>query len=317
MRSPWDLAAVARLARLIRGERRERRAHAQLGRRLARRARGARGARARGADPPRLDPRSARLQSRSTRGWRTASSRAERRSGASSWPRACRAGRVVAIPAGVDLDDLPVPDGGAFRTGAPAAFGRAPSSPVIGSRRDVPRLEGARASARGLRRGARRASDGHAAARRRRHPPRVGGGARARARVSRTRWSSPASAPTCRRCSPRWTASCWRRRARRACPSRCCRPSPPACRWSRATSAACPRWWPTGSRASSPRAGPPPRSPRASRECCPTRRRPSAARPAARALVEERFSHAASISRLLQLYDELLGARPPTLRPAA
>ena len=38
---------------------------------------------------------------------------------------------------------------------------------------------------------------------------------------------------------------------------------------------------------------------------------------AARALVEERFSHAASISRLLQLYGELLGAAAPTLRPAA
>jgi glycosyltransferase involved in cell wall biosynthesis len=37
---------------------------------------------------------------------------------------------------------------------------------------------------------------------------------------------------------------------------------------------------------------------------------------AARALVEERFSHAASISRLLQLYGELLAAAP-TLRPAA
>jgi glycosyltransferase involved in cell wall biosynthesis len=38
---------------------------------------------------------------------------------------------------------------------------------------------------------------------------------------------------------------------------------------------------------------------------------------AARALVEKRFSHAASISRLLQLYGELLGAAAPTLRPAA
>ena len=38
---------------------------------------------------------------------------------------------------------------------------------------------------------------------------------------------------------------------------------------------------------------------------------------AARALVEERFSHAASISRLLQLYGELLGTAVPTLRPAA
>lgn len=46
---------------------------------------------------------------------------------------------------------------------------------------------------------------------------------------------------------------------------------------------------------------------------------PAAARraEAARALVEERFSHAASISRLLQLYGELLGAAAPTLRPAA
>ena len=38
---------------------------------------------------------------------------------------------------------------------------------------------------------------------------------------------------------------------------------------------------------------------------------------AARALVEKRFSHAASISRLLDLYGELLGAAAPTLRPAA
>ena len=38
---------------------------------------------------------------------------------------------------------------------------------------------------------------------------------------------------------------------------------------------------------------------------------------AARALVEKHFSHAASISRLLQLYGELLGAAAPTLRPAA
>lgn len=38
---------------------------------------------------------------------------------------------------------------------------------------------------------------------------------------------------------------------------------------------------------------------------------------AARALVEERFSHAASISRLLQLYGELLAPAAPTLRSAA
>jgi glycosyltransferase involved in cell wall biosynthesis len=46
---------------------------------------------------------------------------------------------------------------------------------------------------------------------------------------------------------------------------------------------------------------------------------PAAARraEAARALVEERFSHATSIGRLLQLYGELLGAPGPTLRPAA
>jgi glycosyltransferase involved in cell wall biosynthesis len=38
---------------------------------------------------------------------------------------------------------------------------------------------------------------------------------------------------------------------------------------------------------------------------------------AGRALVERRFSHAASIARLLDLYDELLGATAPTMRPAA
>ena len=38
---------------------------------------------------------------------------------------------------------------------------------------------------------------------------------------------------------------------------------------------------------------------------------------AARALVEERFSHAASISRLLQLYGELVSTAAPTLRSAA
>jgi glycosyltransferase involved in cell wall biosynthesis len=38
---------------------------------------------------------------------------------------------------------------------------------------------------------------------------------------------------------------------------------------------------------------------------------------AGRALVERRFSHAASIARLLELYDELLGAPAPTMRPAA
>jgi len=38
---------------------------------------------------------------------------------------------------------------------------------------------------------------------------------------------------------------------------------------------------------------------------------------AARALVEERFSHAASITRLLQLYGELLATAAPTVRSAA
>ena len=38
---------------------------------------------------------------------------------------------------------------------------------------------------------------------------------------------------------------------------------------------------------------------------------------AARALVEARFSHAASVGRLLDLYGELLDAAAPTLRPAA
>ena len=38
---------------------------------------------------------------------------------------------------------------------------------------------------------------------------------------------------------------------------------------------------------------------------------------AGRALVEARFSHAASITRLLDLYEELVGATTPTMRPAA
>ena len=158
---------------------RERRAHAQLGRRLARRARGARGARARGADPPRLDPRPARLQSRlhvaggprhhERRGDpadHRGRGRARRARGRDSRRRRPRR---LALPHGAR------PHGRA---------GGLPNSrlspPVIGSRRDVPRIEGPRASARGIRRGAGRPSDGHAPARGRRHPPELGGGARAR-----------------------------------------------------------------------------------------------------------------------------------------
>ena len=115
---------------------------------------------------------------------------------------------------------------------------------------------------------------------------RARGGARGRGGLHRL--------PAGRAGAPRapWTASSWRRRAPRACRSPCSRPSPPACRWWRARSAAFPRWSTDGetgllvreriaaalAAGHRARAGRPPR-----------RRRRGRARRAP--LVEERFSH--------------------------
>ncbi len=88
------------------------------------------------------------------------------------------ADRVVAIPAGVDLADFPFrqrsDDAGEGARGLPSCHRL---------RRHVPRIQGPRASGRGLRAGPPPESGRHLAAGRRRDPPGVGGRAGARRRT--------------------------------------------------------------------------------------------------------------------------------------
>ena len=161
MRSPWDLSAVARLTRLIRGEGVSVvHTHSSVDGWLG-------GLAARAARVPVVRTRHVSIPVR--RGFNPVytwladrvitSGEAIRRIIVGA---GVPAGRVVAIPAGVDLETLP------FRTGPSAGAPASGPAPVVARdrlRRDVPRVEGPRASARGICRGAGRSSDGHAPAR--------------------------------------------------------------------------------------------------------------------------------------------------------
>ena len=127
MRSPWDLSAVARLTRLIRGEGVSVvHTHSSVDGWLG-------GLAARAARVPVVRTRHVSIpfgaaSIPSTRGWRTASSRAERRSGASSWARACRAGAWSRFPPASTSRPCP-----SARAGPGRFQDLRLSSPVIGS----------------------------------------------------------------------------------------------------------------------------------------------------------------------------------------